>query len=443
MDDCRSLKASNMVSFTPDALSPNFGGEAGGNIIYVYGDFPYAATSEYEQDGLVAHFDGINNLGLGDKQHDFNTTNWKDLKNAFYLHKGGYAEGQWLSNGFQSRNDSTSFTYTGNFPAAYPTGNHGRTVEVIFRTPVAANMFVQETEIQRVIFRYGGNAQTLQFGILYRGLSETISTHEVICLDDPGNPWIFYAIAGNTRNLITCLSSTPSLETPNTINTVTSTYANSIQDEDSTNSYINNLFSPPALREGTILDTPLSGTISIGRYLSGSTFLSVRLYDRVLDRDEIKHNAALDQKRYLTPPTVTIGGNACEEVVVLSPHFLMCKVPAGTLGLQNVTVVSDGVTTTYNGAYRYVDNSAFYINTISPIVGTANQTGQTLTLTGNKLEDIATVEVDGDECTYDSTDSDGAYKYTLPVKVVAGETDIMITLIGGEVYRFAKVFEYK
>jgi hypothetical protein len=255
-------------------------------------------------------------------------------------------------------------------------------------------------------------------------------------------PWVFYAIAGNMNNLITCLSSTPSLITPNTINTVTSTYANSIEDEDFTNSYINNTPAEIVRRLGDTLYTHRDGgVLRIGRNLEYSTFLSVRLYDRVLDSLEIAHNAALDQIRYLNPPTVKIGNNECTEVVVLSPHFLMCKVPAGTLGLQNVTVVSDGVTTTYNGAYNYVNNSAFYINTISPIVGTANQTGQILTLTGNKLEDIATVEVDGTACTFDSIDG-GAYKYILPAKP-AGETDIMITLKNSEIYRFAKVFEYQ
>jgi hypothetical protein len=56
-----------------------------------------------------------------------------------------------------------------------------------------------------------------------------------------------------------------------------------------------------------------------------AAFLSVRLYSRVLDRKEIEYNAALDQIRYLTPPTVTIGGTACEDITVLSKHFLVCK----------------------------------------------------------------------------------------------------------------------
>ncbi|MDR2085897.1 MAG: hypothetical protein LBP72_01860, partial [Dysgonamonadaceae bacterium] len=233
MDDCHAPAESNELPFAPTSLSPSFGSLNGGNTIYIYGDFPYAATSDYAQLGLVAHYDGINNRDLGDKRHDYNATAWKDLKSGFELARGTGA-GQWLSNGFQSLETTLLTTsvvrsfFSNSVPGAYPIGGAARTVEVIFKTPEAANMFTQLQDIERSIFRYGESANHKQFGVLYRGVKAAA------CPTD--NQWMFYAIAGGVSNLITCLSSTPSLETANTINTVTSTYQNNMNDP-LTNSY--------------------------------------------------------------------------------------------------------------------------------------------------------------------------------------------------------------
>jgi hypothetical protein len=423
MDDCRSVKESE-VSFSMSSVSPNFGSLAGGNYVYIYGDFPYAATGDYAAQGnLVAHFDGINNRGLGDKQHDYSATSWKDLKSSFELPRGD-AAGQWLSNGFQPLNNDTSF-FSATFPIAFPAGNNERTIEVIFRTP--ANMFPQGQDRQILI--YGSPTATGQsVGILYRALQRDACS--------PENKWVFYALGGNMRNLITCLSSTPSLEMPSTINTVTSTYHTSIADE-RTNSYINNTQAMIVERQGTSLDTQ-QGRLKIGGNMSHSTFLSVRLYDRVLEPEEIELNAGLDQIRYLTPPAVTIGGAACEEVVVLSPHFLMCKVPEGSSeGLQDVEV--NGVT--YSGAYRYVHSTNdFYVSKISPIIGSA---GDPLMLEGNRLDEISEIRVDGKVCTPSGTATSTEYECIIPENLPgAGEVDITVKLNDDTVYRFARVFEY-
>jgi hypothetical protein len=176
-------------------------------------------------------------------------------------------------------------------------------------------------------------------------------------------------------------------------------------------------------------------------YANGNKIFSIRVYDKQLTSEQIAANYEVDRRRFTAPPTVTIGGQSCTDVVVLSKNFLMCTVPAGSLGTQNVVVVSDGVPTTYSDAYEYVGSTAFYINTISPIVGTANQPNQTLTLTGNNLNGITKVEVGGVACTnlnVNATDCTCTLPDTLPV----GEVDIMIT-VGGDVYRFAKVFEYQ
>jgi hypothetical protein len=68
----------------------------------------------------------------------------------------------------------------------------------------------------------------------------------------------------------------------------------------------------------------------------------LRIYNRQLTDEQLTHNAELDQKRYLSPPVVTIDDKPCTEVVVLSDHFLMCKVPPGkvdiTISLTNSSV---------------------------------------------------------------------------------------------------------
>jgi hypothetical protein len=433
MDDCRSLKESNEVTFAPEAISPDFGSLAGGNIIYIYGDFPYAATSEYEQGGLVAHFDGINNRGSGDKQHDYSATSWKDLKSGFELPRYENGDGRWLSNGFQALDEKYSFYTKDTYPSAYPIGDRARTVEVIFRTP--ETMFAQGYNEQHVVFMLGKDAERQAFAMTYRGIEVTdLGMPDDAC--SPTNKWTFQAIGGNSNNLVTCLSSTPSLETANTINTVTSTYANSIADEQYTNSYINNTKATVVVRGNYPLNTT-QDVLYIGNNLNGSTFLSFRLYDRVLEPGEIAENAVLDQKRYLAPPTVTIGGNLCTEVVVLSPHILMCKVPAGSSeGTKDVEV--NGVT--YSGAYKYVPVNKFYVSNISPIIGGIETI---LRLKGNEMTEINEVLLDGKTCTLVSRDA-GEYKCSLPsdLSSAGGEMDITIKLNDDTVYRFAKVFEY-
>jgi hypothetical protein len=429
MDDCHALTESNELAFAPASISPNFGSLDGGNYIYIYGDFPYAGTSDYEQDGLVAHYDGINNQGLGDKSHDYSATSWKDLKTGFELPRTNGA-GQWLSNGFQSLettlNTDRLFLYD-SVPDSYPIGDVARTVEAIFKTPEAANMFEQEAEVQRMIFSYGGAMPGEFFSINYRGLKRAACSG--------ANQWIFYPIGGNLNNLISCLSSTPSLETPNTINTVTSTYQDSMK-HSLTNSFINN--TPATIIERTGALNTTTEHFAIGQNLPYTTFLSLRLYNRVLTSAEIAKNALLDQARYLSPPTVTIGGVPCTDVVVLSPHFLMCKVPPGDIPEAKEVIVNG---TSYGNVYEYVDPvSDFYVSSISPIVGPANTANRTLTLTGNLLNTITEVKVDNIACTNLVTSNSSA-TCILPTHP-AGDVDITITA-GSETYRFVKVFEYQ
>ncbi|MDR1592340.1 MAG: hypothetical protein LBS16_05600 [Prevotellaceae bacterium] len=324
LDNCLSLSESK-ITFNARNVNPASLPAATGGLIHIYSDniFPYAATSEYIDDGLVAHYDGINNTGDGDDAHSsVASTGWKDLKNAFVLLRGT-GTGEWLNNGFKASNNGQSF-YNATFPAIYPIGDVARTVEVIFRTP--ETMFSTNDGTQRIIFFYGGNSTNTSFGVQYRGTTGSCSS---------GGK--FYAIGGNANNLVICpTNNTPSLTTPNTINTVTSTYKNSIGDVTNTKAYINNIEAVIDERQGGNPLNTASGSISIGSNLNGSIFHSLRLYSRVLSRAEIQHNAALDQKRYLATPIVKIGTQQCLNVVVHSSRLITCELPAG--GTSGTTV---------------------------------------------------------------------------------------------------------
>ncbi|MDR1683644.1 MAG: IPT/TIG domain-containing protein, partial [Candidatus Symbiothrix sp.] len=283
-------------------------------------------------------------------------------KNNFSIPRSTGA-GQWLSNGFQALDNGESFSNAG-FPTTYPIDNASRTIEVIFRTPDAENMFEQKADTEggsRHIFRYGGTDGTQtgdQFGVLYRGIKRAA------CGDVAADRWIFYAIFTNKNNMMVCLSSVPSLTTANTINTVTSTYQNTM-DDPLTKSYINNTLAT-IVETGTLaLNTGTNEIKIFSENISHATLLSVRLYNRVLTAEEIAKNAALDQIRFLAPPIVKIGDNQCTNVTVLSPRALTCKVPpiggepVGTpLNVEVRSADNQNSILTYYGEFTYTAPSA-------------------------------------------------------------------------------------
>jgi hypothetical protein len=169
------------------------------------------------------------------------------------------------------------------------------------------------------------------------------------------------------------------------------------------------------------------------------TVHSLRIYDRVLSEAEIVHNASLDKIRYLAPPTVKFGNTSSPEVIVLSSNFLMCKVPPGSEGNTSVTI--DGKL--YPDAYKYVKGTDFHISGISPIIGAT--TGVTVTLTGNKVDEITKIIVDNDSYTGTNLvkSNDGKTCSVTLLPHPAGEVDIIILTNGNQMYRLAKVFEYQ
>jgi hypothetical protein len=434
MDDCRSLKESNEVTFAPGVLSPYFGRQTGGNIIYIYGDFPYAATGDYVRDGLVAHYDGINNTGQGDKYHSASTAAWKNLiksedepdalpdgemcLNYSCSTKGQDSNLDWTANSayFAATNNAAWFKINKFYNPAY------FTLEVAYSSNTAKH------EAQNLIANWesGGFGFILgdRFGTQHAGLGTYINgkyeytngmyyeLNEIQSLSsqylDYGSSGCALAIYVNGAGNINPVQSSTCIRTNPQGNTVWAIGANP---------------------QGTYAQTV--------QFLQDGHIYSARIYNRALEPWEIKQNSDLDKIRYLDPPAVTIGGNPCTGVVVLSDHFLMCKVPPGSSeGPQDVEV--NGVT--YSGAYRYVHSTNdFYVSSISPIIGSA---GTTLTLEGNRLGEISEVSVGAVSCTNVIYQDAVKYECELPPNS-SREVDITIKLNDETVYRFAKVFEYQ
>jgi hypothetical protein len=143
---------------------------------------------------------------------------------------------------------------------------------------------------------------------------------------------------------------------------------------------------------------------------SSFTINSIRVYDRILNLAEIEQNVALDKLRYLNPPTVTIGGNPCTNVSVISPTEIRCIAPPGTAGeTVNVTVTardgsdhSDTLNADTVEGYTYVTDVAddnndikFYVFSQSKNHGANNEP---IKFTGDKFEQITDVEIGGVSC---------------------------------------------
>jgi hypothetical protein len=404
MDDCQSLKESNEVSFNAAALSPGFGGSGGGNIIYIYGNFPYASSSDYVP-GLVAHYDGINNQGLGDKLHSGDAIEWKDLSGNSYDvklrigHSGATfqnatdatsvsdcAGAEWKSNGFLFN----GYGYFANVPVNpqaenalsdimpnLPFGNDNYTVESVFDPSQisgtsnggfvgwGSNPTTGDNGTSNCTRFYSATATQMQFRHYWYHNDVDVRFTDIA--------------SNNIRNFAVTYNNSTEVSPDNR----TFYYNGSTNSIDYTG--INCGSTTNNCREKTNKHTATCGSFFIGQtialntydrcwpattptpyadYANGNKIFSIRVYNKQLTPQEIAANYEVDRRRFTAPPTVTIGGQACSEVVVLSENFLMCKVPAGSPGTQDVVVVSDGVISIYNNAYEYVGSTAFYINTL-------------------------------------------------------------------------------
>lgn len=94
--------------------------------------------------------------------------------------------------------------------------------------------------------------------------------------------------------------------------------------------------------------------------------------------------------------TVTVGGNACVSVVVVSPTEITCTTPAGTAGLAAIEVTTSEGTASVPDSFTYA--TAPTIADVLPAGGDVAG-GTTITVTGTGFFTGATVTVGGTACT--------------------------------------------
>jgi hypothetical protein len=377
-------------NFTLDSISPNRGPTAGGNVVSIFGEnFPYVSADDYVQDSLVAHYDGIDNTGLGDKFHSSdNTADWTNLVTSEALPRNSYIPtgvGGWTSNGWRVT-DRAGF-FQNSLPTGMPTGASARSIEVIYTTPPGG--VPTDDNIRKALFGYGHISGTPTEGSRF-----LMQYHN-------GRFWAFDA--WNVSGYLTS-GNYPKLFSGNNLTSITYTYKGDapIGNPDVSHVYYNGAEVTPGIQGNEMMNTLPTGQFFIGGYGTEAyglgdvpdwTIHSLRIYDRELDSAEIAQNAALDQLRYLAVPSVTIDGNACVNVAVISYTELQCTAPAGTGTDLPVRVTRDTYYQELTGVegYSYVDDvGEFYVYSQSVNHGNA---GDPIIFTGNELDKVTSVTI--------------------------------------------------
>jgi hypothetical protein len=372
-----------------DSFTPDGGSVVGENWVTISGTgfLDNSKTSDYVTDtNFTVHYDGINNVGLGDLSHSFsnsNTHGWTNLRNGAVFTRNAYMPsgiGGWTKNGWTVTN-SAGF-WSSSIPAGFVTGSTARTVEIIYTTPV--NGITQQTNST------DQNTRSALFG--YGKLAETGAGrfwHQY------GSATRLYAPDGWGINRYFDKTNHPLLFSASTLNGLSITYSagGNINSDSVYNSYLNGSSITSSGVTGGVLNTATSGQAFIGGYnqasVAGSapqqawTIHSLRMYNRVLTADEIAKNAIEDENRFKNPLAVTIGGETCADAVILSDTQLKCKAPAEKDANieHDVEVAYQGETVTAVDKYKYTSLDTV---SVSPNSGSI-QGGNTIVINAENL----------------------------------------------------------
>ncbi|MDR1034223.1 MAG: IPT/TIG domain-containing protein [Bifidobacteriaceae bacterium] len=437
------------------SVSPNTGSIQGGNIIVVNGEnFPYAGVTEYVANGLVAHYDGIDNQALGDQHHlSDNATDkgWVNLVTDIALPRNNNlpsGNGGWVQNGWNVTNNAGFFQSS--VPDGFPVGSSARTLEIIYTTPTAG---IATSTRRKGLFGYGnlnnGDAGTESENARGQRFWMQYDNTDLHAPDTWGNNFTFTQ------------SAFPIAFQGNKLLTLSATYAGTkaLNAQGTAFAFLNGApVTPSSLGSYALNTLSAGGKFFIGGYnladVTGAvaapawTIHSLRIYDRVLSPLEIQQNAYLDQLRFLSPPVVKIGTQSCTNVVVLSTTKLQCTVPkVQSASTENITVYDSTDTElanpkTLTDAYTYVNEQSMSITTIDPKVGPSFG-GSKIRLTGKNL-DILKVTIAGKECTDPVLAEKTTYTCTVPSIDITQDTfvDVVVTPNSGNNYVFAQGFQY-
>ncbi|MDR1591894.1 MAG: IPT/TIG domain-containing protein, partial [Prevotellaceae bacterium] len=382
LDNCLSLSESN-ITFNARNVYPTSLPAATGGLIHILsaGAFPHATTDEYVQDGLVVHYDGIDNQNLGDTNHSSDAVVWKDLSDNGYdvtlrVGHSGTSRGDatnaasvaecansaWEDNGFllggycyfaKVPADPTAANALSDIMPNLPFDNDNYTIESVFN--------MSKLTSPRGGFVGWGKQSTVNesnsLGFLWanNSINPTTPSFRHFWWTNDIDVRFTDANANSIKNIAITYDNDASASPNNRIFYYNGT-TTSIE-------YIGNHCDDPLTyncRNKTNKNTARCGSFYIGlavanntndecvpaangavHYSRGNKIFSIRIYNKTLSSDEILANYKVDKLRFAATPIVKIGPKQCTNVVVHSDRLITCQAPAGTSGTTvNVEVIS-------------------------------------------------------------------------------------------------------
>ncbi|MDR1016604.1 MAG: hypothetical protein LBL67_03970, partial [Coriobacteriales bacterium] len=284
------------LPFTISSLSPTVGAVAGGDKVILNGaNLPYASTSDYVQDALLAHYDALDNTGKGDTKHSISTSTWKNLESSRFGN-ATLSNPQWNANSFYAT-------------AADERAGTNRYADLSV-TPQATKPFTFEW----VGYVSGSSHACGHQFMLAQGLSSS-GTNWWLGVDDFG--------ANNTVSLdyldttspnpawqITDIPGIAGIVTGDLIQVAVTWDGSRLHVRLDVNGTVKNASSTLSLTANQLSEIRFMNTVTGQQTVGGMN--AFRFYDAVLSSSDLDKNYSVDQKRFLSPPKVKVGGDATD-----------------------------------------------------------------------------------------------------------------------------------
>lgn|GEM_PF-3133981 len=401
---------------TIDEVVPSFGPVAGSNRVTIWGSgfLQYDARS-YAQSGLMVLLDGPNNAGtLSSPSHNANATVWNNLAPP-----ASTAFGNFMMTNATVNANSISFSGTNSYAKSASTANLNAaiggttiaqiTAEAAFRQNAVGATYAQLYEYGP--FGYNNTAANNAFGEVLNANS-TVASGQIGTFSS-GNCYIGQRTSATafTGGYGACANNT-AFTTHTSIQSKTSGVPRRLIIDGNTASPVVNAANTQAAFLAT-QSVVIGARTSVASQTTFNSFANIsissfRMYNRPLTDQEIQCNNLVDLARFrgvfhaglaacggqlvaISPDTITFGGNACTNPIVVSDSQLTCDVPASTLsgngeGSVDVYVAVGAKNATLMNGYTY--QAALTIDTLDPTSGPASG-GNTITMTGNDFRDLS------------------------------------------------------
>jgi hypothetical protein len=329
---------------------------AGDTLTITGTGFPHVNTGEYVQNGLIAYYDGINNVGTG--LHDDNSTIWKDLSGMGNDVTIKYTDGDWAETTIDTPAEISGWTCNGfEFPN-----------NVFFKRDVVAGLPVENANYSVEIVLTPSNSGTFKTdGLVGWGKAREFFESNKIRFHDGKNKFRNYWWDCDLDFEINDINGARQMSITYDNNIGRKVYA-----EGGTAtilaSHVDNKCEPthkdPAtgINKNTTPGEPLyighTGHFfnDANEWANGTLIHSIRIYDRPLTTTDITTNYNVDKARYISPSAspmvVKIGSEPCKCLTIISATEIRCILPPNS-GVQPVTVSYEGNTNVKIGEVSY------------------------------------------------------------------------------------------